>query len=173
MPTCLIRVLFFLALSPGHYPFMSHFHYNPHATKESLSWIMKRIILLTALVLLLGLAACGGDPGGSTPTDRPARAIEEYLSAKIGGDDAAIRALLCSEMEPDLERELHTFDTVSNASIENMSCASDDPSAVAETSVRCTGRIVALYGTEETEFPLAAYRAVSEDGEWKWCGEAE
>ena len=34
------------------------------------------------------------------------------------------------------------------------------------------GRIVALYGTEETEFPLVSYRVVEEDGEWKWCGEA-
>ena len=38
--------------------------------------------------------------------------------------------------------------------------------------VTCQGKIVATYGTEDTEFPLASYRVVEEDGEWKWCGEA-
>jgi hypothetical protein len=42
----------------------------------------------------------------------------------------------------------------------------------ATSTVRCDGTIVALYGTEETEFPLTAYRVVQEDGEWRWCGEA-
>jgi hypothetical protein len=38
--------------------------------------------------------------------------------------------------------------------------------------VQCDGKIVATYGTEDTEFPLTSYRVVQEDGEWKWCGEA-
>jgi hypothetical protein len=39
--------------------------------------------------------------------------------------------------------------------------------------VDCQGKIVALYGAEQTEFPLGAYRIVLEDGQWKWCGETE
>lgn len=127
-----------------------------------------------AFVLLVSLAACGGGSGGNSATaDNPARAVEDYLEAKVSGDQDGIRAGLCAEMESVLERELRTFESVSNAAIENMSCASDDPAAEAETVVRCSGEIVALYGTEETTFPLAAYRAVAEDGEWQWCGEAE
>ncbi len=138
---------------------------------------MKKTLFVTLIILLLTLAACGGG-GESTETtgnppqeDRPARAVEAYLGAKIRRDGEAIRAGLCSAMEADLERELRTFESVSNAAIENMSCVSDDPAAAAETAVRCTGQIVALYGLEETRFPLTDYRAVLEDGEWRWCGE--
>ncbi len=138
---------------------------------------MKKIALLFLLLTIALLAACGGgdEPtadSGPTP-DPAARAVEEYLSAKVGGDAEAIRAGLCAEMESVLERELHTFDTVSGVEIENMACASDDPAAASPQTVRCTGQIVALYGTEETTFPLAAYRAVEEDGVWKWCGETQ
>lgn len=134
---------------------------------------MKRMTLFILFVaLLVAAVACGGN-GGNATDDRPAIAVEDYLTAKVAGDDEAIRAGLCAAMEADLERELRTFESVSNAAIEEMSCASDDPAATAETAVRCSGQIVALYGTEETTFPLAAYLAVNEDGEWKWCGETE
>lgn len=135
---------------------------------------MKRITLILLLVLLPVLVACGGSSsGGSSDSDRPARAVEDYLNAKVRGDAEDIRAGLCSEMEAVLERELRTFESVSDATIENMSCTSDDPAAGAETIARCEGRIVALYGTEQTTFPLSSYRVVNEDGEWKWCGEAQ
>ncbi len=133
---------------------------------------MKRIFLFLFFGVLLAVTvACGGD--GNATADRPALAVGDYLTAKVAGNAEAIRAGLCAEMEAVLERELRTFESVSNATIEGMSCASDDPAAATETAVRCTGQIVALYGTEETTFPLAAYRAVNEDGEWKWCGETE
>lgn len=134
---------------------------------------MKRFTISTVFVILLALTACGGgdSSGNSSTPDRPARTVESYLESKVTGDQDGIRAGLCSEMEAVLERELRTFESVSNATIENMSCAADDPAAETETIVRCTGRIVALYGTEETTFPLTSYRAVNEDGEWKWCGE--
>jgi len=132
---------------------------------------MRKYIGWLAAAALLALAACGGgDPaaGAGPQGDPAARAVEEYLSAKVRGDQEAIRAGLCSEMESVLERELHTFDSVSGAHIDNMSCASDGAAVV-----RCQGEIVALYGTEETKFPLAAYRVVEEDGIWRWCGETQ
>jgi len=126
----------------------------------------KGVVVCLLLAALLLLVACGGN--GGSDADPAARAVEAYLTAKVGGDADAIRAGLCSEMESVLERELHTFDTVSGAQIEDMACASDGPEVV-----RCTGQIVALYGTEETTFPLGAYRVVEEDGVYRWCGEAE
>lgn len=135
---------------------------------------MKQLSLVLLLLILLGATACGGnESNGGVTGDPAARAVEDYLSAKVRGDGDVIRAGLCSEMEADLERELRTFESVSNASIDNMSCASDNPAAEDETAVRCAGEIVALYGMEETKFPLSAYRAVLEDGEWKWCGETQ
>lgn len=98
----------------------------------------------------------------------PAETVEKYISAKVEGDEIQIRALLCSEMESVLERESRTFESVSGVSIEGLDCQQEGENAV----VRCQGKIIALYGTEETEFPLVSYRVVEEDGEWKWCGEA-
>jgi hypothetical protein len=115
------------------------------------------------LALLLVTAGCAGAGEGD-----PAESVERYLEAKVSGDDATVAALLCSEMEADLERETRTFASVSDVHLEGMACEASGEGA----TVQCSGRIVALYGAEETEFPLVSYRVVQEDGEWKWCGEA-
>ena len=120
-------------------------------------------VLLILLSLALPLVACGGSGAGD-----PAETVEKYMQAKVDGDADSIRALLCSEMESVLERESRTFESVSGVTIEGMDCQQDGDSNV----VRCQGKIVALYGAEETEFPLVSYRVVEEDGEWRWCGEA-
>lgn len=129
----------------------------------------KLIVSLMFVTLLAALFACGGS--NSSGGD-PAAAVELYLTAKVNSDSDTIRALLCSEMEAVLERELRTFESVSGAEIQDMVCTADPPQGTAARVV-CTGQIVALYGTEETVFPLSAYRAVQEDGEWKWCGETQ
>jgi len=113
--------------------------------------------------LFLLFVACGDAGAGD-----PAETVEKYMQAKVDRDIEGIRSLLCSEMEQFLERESNTFATVSGASIEDMVCTDEGDGEV----VRCTGNIVALYGTEEQYFPLVAYRTVQEAGEWKWCGEA-
>jgi hypothetical protein len=115
---------------------------------------------LTLLLLCGLLAACGG--GGD-----PAETVERYLAAKVSGEADTIRALLCSEMEADLEREAGAFASVSEARIEGMECTRDGDT----DRVACSGSIFATYGTEAADFPLGAYRVVQEDGEWKWCGE--
>ena len=115
--------------------------------------------MLTLLAIFLVACADASDP---------AENVEEYIQAKVEGDAVQIRALLCSEMESLLERESRTFESVSGVSIEGMDCQREGESNV----IRCQGKIVALYGTEETEFPLVSYKVVGEDGQWKWCGEA-
>ena len=123
--------------------------------------MLKRHLLL--LVPLLVLAACAVGEA-----EDPAKTVESYLQAKVNGDAKSLRPLLCSEMEANLEREALTFSSVTGVRLEGMACERQGTS----NTVRCTGKIVALYGTQQTEFPLTAYRVVQEDGEWKWCGEA-
>ena len=118
--------------------------------------------MFTMLVIILGALAVACDGGGD-----PAITVEQYLQAKVDGDADTVRALLCSELEGQLEREIRTFDSVSGVELQNMACTRVDNS----NRVSCDGVIVALYGEEETEFPLVTYRVVQEDGEWKWCGE--
>lgn len=114
------------------------------------------------LFLLLILSACA--PADTDPAD----AVEAYLTAKIAGDEAAMRPLLCAEMESSLPREANAFSAVTGVTLENMSCARNGDT----DTVTCTGAIVAEYGTENTTFPLETYRVVKEDDQWKWCGEA-
>ena len=121
--------------------------------------------LLVLLLLAVFLVACGGQGD-------PAETVERYLQAKVSGDREQIQADLCSEMESALEREARTFESVSGVELDGMACRRVDDGQGDEAVVICDGRIVALYGTEETEFPLVAYRVVQEDGQWKWCGEA-
>ena len=125
---------------------------------------MKKLIFVLTLLTIL-LVACGGGESGSGD---PAQAVETYLQAKVTSDEATIRGLLCSEMEQFVDREIHTFDSVQDAKIESMACTD-----AGNGRITCDGTIVALYGTEETEFPLTNYQAVQEDGEWKWCGETQ
>lgn len=121
---------------------------------------MKTVLFL--ILLVLALAACAGGEGD------PAETVETYLQAKVDGDRETIQANLCSEMEAVLEGESRTFESVSGVELDGMACQRVGDSDV----VSCDGRIVALYGAEETEFPLVSYRVVQEDGQWKWCGEA-
>lgn len=114
-----------------------------------------------SLLLVFILVACAAAGAGG-----PVSTVEKYIQAKIKGDSAAMRGLLCSEMEAQLGQEANTFRGVAGVSLESMSCRRDGAS-----TVRCQGKIVAMYGTEKNEFPLVAYRVVQEDGEWKWCGE--
>ena len=121
---------------------------------------MKRIVIFSYLLLLL--VACGGGDGETAVST-----VEKYMQAKVATDADTIRALLCSDMEANAERETLTFQGVDNPRIEAMDCTFDG-----EATVSCTGKIVATYGTEDNEFPFTNYHVVQEDGEWKWCGEA-
>lgn len=125
--------------------------------------MMKYAKFFLPLIFIFLLAACSSSSAGD-----PVESVEKYMQAKAAGDADTIRQLLCSEMESVLERESRTFESVSDVRIEGMACQRAGDSDV----VSCTGNIVATYGTEDTEFPLASYRVVQEDGEWKWCGEA-
>ena len=121
---------------------------------------MKRIMLLSLLLFVLTACASGGAGGD------PAETVERYLQGKIDGSRETVQALLCAEMERNLDREAASFSGV-DARIEGMDCTFDEASSTAA----CTGEIIATYGTEARSFPLSTYRVVQEGGEWTWCGE--
>ncbi|MFN8450528.1 MAG: nuclear transport factor 2 family protein [Anaerolineae bacterium] len=116
---------------------------------------------LLRLVVMLGWRSPPASSGGGDP----AKTVEQYLTAKVASDETALRGLLCSDLEVNLSIEASSF-TGLDAKIEGMSCQRQGDSDI----VTCTGKIVATYGTEDTDFPLASYRLiVQEDGQWKWC----
>lgn len=133
--------------------------------------MFKTLAVLT--MLMLTLTACGGPTSTPAPAAPAAdnlavKTIEQYLQAKITGDEKTLRSLLCSFMEQNLQVEATTFLGTSGVKIEGMACAADGPD-----KVTCQGKIVADYGQEKNEFPLGSYNVVQEDGEWKYCGEAQ
>lgn len=127
---------------------------------------MKRLTLMMGLCVL-ALVACGG---GNTSDDSGVDAsntVINYLDAKVKGDEAGIRANICSAMEADIEREIYSFSGV-NAQLEGASCDID----LEASKAVCSGSITAEYGADTREFPLTTYNIVKDDGVWKWCGEA-
>lgn len=123
---------------------------------------MKTTRLLIVLIALV-LVACQ-----TSLAPNPAKNVEAYLQAKVNRDADTVRRLLCSDLEAQYDIEVTTFEGTSNVRIEGMACARVGESNV----VKCSGKILADYGTETNEFSLGAYRIKQEDSEWKWCGEA-
>lgn len=120
--------------------------------------------MLMGMTALVWLCACGGN---AAPDQRAARAVEQYLTAKVARNTEAMRPLLCSAMERDFEAEALAFASITEATIDGMACAADADGL----TVTCDGTIHATYGAEQTEFPLGTYRVVEEDGDYQWCGE--
>ena len=115
-------------------------------------------VLLLGILLLVSCTSSGGDP---------AKVVADYLQAKASADQKTMQGLLCSSMEADLDREASSFAGL-DAKVQGMTCTRQGDTNV----VACTGKIVATYGAEQTDFPLVSYKVVQEDGAWKWCGEA-
>ncbi len=128
---------------------------------KSKSRIVRALSLLVLMVFMV--AACTSSGSGD-----PVKTVEDYLTAKAAGNQTTLRGLLCSSMEADLTREASSFAGLS-AKLDNMSCQRDGNSDV----VTCTGQFVLSYGTEKSNLPLTSYKVVQEDGQWKWCGEAQ
>jgi hypothetical protein len=124
---------------------------------------MMRVILFGVLALVLAACTSGGGAEGATS------AVETYLTATVGADADTLAQVVCAEREAEIEAAARRFATVSGAEIEGMACTFNE---AAET-VSCEGEIIATYGTENQSFPLGTYSVVQEDGEWKWCGEAQ
>ena len=118
------------------------------------------VIFLLAILMLVSCTSSGGGD--------PAKVVAQYLQAKVAADQTTMRGLLCSSMEANLEQEASSFAGL-DAKLDSMACTRQGDSDV----VSCTGKIVATYGTEKTDFPLVSYKVVQEDGAWKWCGETE
>lgn len=119
------------------------------------------ILSIALLVSLLLIAAC------SSTGESAEEIVIDYLEAKVEADGEGIQMNLCAALEGTLDREARSFAGV-EATLQNASCVHDTDTNIVE----CQGEIVAVYGGENRQFPLASYNVVQEDGVWKWCGEA-
>lgn len=122
-------------------------------------------MLLALVAVSFSLTSCG-----SSSTDAPAKAVENYLNALVAKDAERLPTLVCGDWEEDALIELDSFQAVT-ASLENVSCTqtgTDGDTAL----VLCTGNIVASYNNEDQRLDLSVrtYQVVEEGGDWLVCG---
>lgn len=100
----------------------------------------------------------------------PAVVVEKYLQAIVEKDVVEATNLSCLAWEEDAYAEASSFETV-EVRLEGVTCK-----VVAEEGefqqVSCGGEIVANYGGEDQDIPLASrdFYVIEEDGEWRMCG---
>jgi len=124
------------------------------------SWTMLIVIISTLL-----LASCG-----TSNTDAPAKAVEDYLNALVNKDADRLPTLVCGAWEDDAFLELNSLQAVS-ARLEEVSCNQTGADGSA-TLVKCAGNIVLTYDTEDQNLDLSirTYEVVQEGGDWLVCG---
>ena len=121
--------------------------------------------LLLFIVLILGLAACGGS------TQSPAAAaVENYLQALVAQDADKLANHSCLDWESAAFIELDSLASVT-AQLEGLQCQEAGAQG-SDTLVSCTGKMVLNYNGELQEMDLAArqYLARQEGGQWRMCG---
>lgn len=123
------------------------------------------LMLLTVIFATLLLSACG-----SSNSDAPAKAVQDYLDTLVKKDSNRLPSLVCSKWEDDALSELDSFQAVT-ARLDNVSCAKTGTDGDT-TLVKCSGKIIATYNNEDQELDLSVrtYQVIQENGDWLVCG---
>ncbi len=126
---------------------------------------MRKTVMIVGLFFLLNLAltACA-------PVELAEDAIEAYLNSLVSKDVIRAVNISCLDWEEGAHAEASSFESVI-VRLDGLDCNSVSVSGD-QTIVECEGKIIANYGGEDQDIPLAGryYLAVVEDGEWKMCG---
>ena len=120
------------------------------------------ILILLAFAFLL--SACSDGASGA------AGAVEGYYRNMVGKYDERFVAGTCAEWEESALLEFDSFGGVTTE-LEGFSCRETGTEGDF-TLVQCDGKIVASYGNEKMDFPLAerVHKVRSEGGDWRVCG---
>ncbi len=127
--------------------------------------MLKRLLFLL-VAAALALAGCAG-AGGKNPA---AQAVQGYYQAIVAQNPDKLASYTCSGFEDTARVELDSFQGV-KTELQDLNCqeAGKDGDF---TLVKCTGKIVATYGNEKMDFPIAerVHRVQQEGGDWRVCG---
>jgi len=126
---------------------------------------MKKTIRIVGILTVLSLTITACIQQGSAED-----AIDAYLNALVAKDVVRAVDKSCLDWEEGAHAEASSFEAVI-VRLDGLTCT---PTSVIgeQTLVNCEGKIIANYGGEDQDIPLAGriYVAVLEDGEWKMCG---
>ena len=123
------------------------------------------VLLLILLAANMILTACG-----TSSSDEPAKAVEDYWNVIVAKDAERLPTLVCGSYEEQALTVLDSLQAVS-ARLEGVACnqtGTDGDTAL----VNCTGKMMLTYDTEDQEIDLSllTYEVVEEGGEWLVCG---
>lgn len=115
--------------------------------------------------LLLGAAACAGQPAGTA-----ADAVQSYLQARVEKDVDAMIGLSCPDWEAQARVEAASFASM-NAALDEVACTEAGTAGEAAL-VTCSGKIVTTYNGENRDWPLEdfTFKVIDDGGEWRMCG---
>ena len=125
----------------------------------------KYILLFSIMLATLVLSACG-----SSNTDAPVQAVEEYWNVIVAKDAERLPTLVCGSYEDEALTVLDSLQAVT-ARLDSLSCTqtgTDGDIAL----VNCTGNLVLTYDAEDQNLDLSVftYEVVEEGGDWLICG---
>ena len=154
--------------------------------------MQRKIGVSLALFILLPLllAACGGagaaptatQAAPTTPPTQPAptqaatghtaaaQVVEDYLAGVVGKDVNKVSTLSCKDWEQDAIQELDSLQAVT-AKLDGVACSQSGTDG-ANALVKCTGKILITYNTENQELDLSlrTYKLTQSGGDWLVCG---
>ena len=121
-------------------------------------------ILLAAAAVSLALAGCSGAKSGAVG------AVQAYYQAILSQNAAQLKSVTCPDFQATAQTELDSFQGV-KTELQGFSCKETGQQGAA-TLVKCDGKIVATYGSDKMDFPLAdrVHQVQNQGGVWKVCG---
>jgi hypothetical protein len=147
---------------------------------------MRRIFSIVFLACLLAglLSACGGGaaqlpaatatPAASpTPTTSPAvKSVLGYLQALVTKDVNTISTLSCKDWEQSAVQEVDSLQAVTAKLSSDLACTQNGSDASGNALVKCQGKILITYNTENQELDLSlrTYVVSQSNGDWLVCG---
>ncbi len=125
---------------------------------------MKRLILLL-IVTTLALAGCS-----SSAQSGALGAVQSYYQAIISQNADQLKNVTCPDFQETAQTELDSFQGV-KTELQGFSCQESGKEGN-NTLVKCSGKIVATYGSEKMDFPLSSrvHKVQNVNGSWKVCG---
>lgn len=118
------------------------------------------------LMLALVLAGCSGASAQSSPVG----AVNRYYQAILTQNADQLKTVTCPDFLNTAQTELDSFQGV-KMELQGFTCQEAGKEGD-NTLVKCAGKIVATYGSEKMDFPLAdrVHKVQNQGGNWKVCG---
>ncbi len=126
----------------------------------------RRFFLILFVIILTGLAGCSG-PGSASGA---VGAVQKYYQAILAQNADQLKSVTCADFQDTAQTELDSFQGV-KTELQGFSCQETGKEGQFSL-VKCAGKIVATYGSEKMDFPLAdrVHKVQNDNGSWKVCG---